>query len=139
MFLYLLYQSHKYYKDLKGLLDINTHISEINQGENPKSKHQQMINTHNMMLERCKLKLDLLKSFSPIPIVIFISGIFVNSDAGMELIYFQLETLFSIESIYTTVVALFLVWYINSIRTSWDKYKTVQLRNLQYQNAYDKC
>jgi hypothetical protein len=138
IFIYIAFQSVKYYKDLKNFYNIKTHISEINKRDNPKGALKGMINTHTMMLERFKMKLDLLKSFSPIPIIVFISGIFINIDIKTGIIPWIAEPTISTKSIFALFMMLFIIWYSVSLITTWDKFKTLQFRNLQYQNEYDK-
>lgn len=136
--IYLAFQSFKYYKELKTFYDIKTQISGIKDRVNPKGALKGMINTHTMMLERFKLKLDLLKSFSPIPIVVFISGVFINIDINTGIIPWITEPTISTKLIFGLLMMLFIIWYIVSLIVTWDKFKTIQFRNLQYQNEYDK-
>ncbi|MHC5530548.1 hypothetical protein [Priestia megaterium] len=136
--IYLIYKSYKYYKELNGILNIHTHIENIEQRDNPKGELKKMINTHNMMLDRFKLKLDLLKSFSPIPIIVFISGLFVSSQFDTKLTPWVFSTVLSGKSLYTITMVMFVAWYIVTIRITWNNYEIMQFRNLQYQNAYDK-
>lgn len=134
----------KYYKELRSLLDIITHIREIKANkENAKGTLKHFINTYSMSMDREKLKLDLLKSFSPIPVFVFICGIIFS--ANSEIVNILLNTsdpltlgVFSLKTTVLVIIILFIIVYIFNIFKAWDRYKFLQFRGLQYQNSYDE-
>ncbi|GLI85195.1 hypothetical protein ANABIO32_29190 [Rossellomorea marisflavi] len=134
---YLIYQAYRYYDDFLNFLMITYHIDTLKDKKNANIRLKEMINTNSMMLERFKLLLDLLKSFSPIPIVVFTLTLLRQIKFENGIINEILEITIENKIVYGLLL-IFIVWYAIKIFNTWEKYKTIQFRNLQYQNAYDK-
>lgn len=137
------FEGRKYYKELKSLMNVYTHIRDIKQRSNPKGNLKKQINIFTMAIERSKLLLDLLKSFSPIPIIVFIIGIIFSTNNTVILSLLNTNdsltiSLFSIKTIISIIIILFITIYALAIISTYDRYKYFQLHGLEYQNAYDE-
>lgn len=139
----IFFEGKKYYKDLFSLMNVYTHIHDIKKRSNPKGNLRKQINIFTMSIERSKLLLDLLKSFSPIPIIVFIFGIIFSTNNAVILSLINTHDaltvgLFSIKTVISIIIILFITFYLLAIISTYERYKYFQLRGLEYQNAYDE-
>ncbi|MRC18368.1 hypothetical protein GH866_22500 [Bacillus thuringiensis] len=133
-----LFDTRKYYIELKSLLDVISHIRELKNSFNARGEIKRFINTYNMNIERAKLLLDLLKSFSPIPIIVFLSGLLLNAEfKKITSALNNLSNISNYKTIYLVAIIVLFIVYMTMIFKTWDRYKFLQFRVLQYQNAYD--
>lgn len=134
-----LFDTRKYYKELKSLMDVISHIRELKGALNARGEIKGFINNYNMNIERAKLLLDLLKSFSPIPIIVFLSGLLLNAELkNFTSVFDNLSSISDYKTTYLIAIMVLFIIYMTMIFKTWDRYKFLQFRVLQYQNAYDE-
>lgn len=118
------YLGYKRYKELK---DFSDHLDFIADNKNEELS--------SVIMERCviwsevyveinKTKLDILKSFSPIPLIIFIFGIYMNNNSliSNEMNIFSIKLLYGDLLMYIGIgVPLFYSYYLLSVFRSYSK------------------
>jgi hypothetical protein len=80
-FLIVLYLGYRRYRELK---DFSNHFDFIYSEEQSYAKMEQLAIWAETLTEIQKTKLDLLKYFSPIPLLIFILGVYVNNNSSIN-------------------------------------------------------
>lgn len=123
------FQARKFYKDLALQLDVKTFITNIETETNDKRSVVGRLNKqyryYDQRTEELKLKLDLFKSFSPIPLVVFILTLMQGNtitflfDANI----FKSISFLSLHSIFTFSVLIFITWYTATVIQTWFLYK----------------
>ncbi|KYZ65886.1 hypothetical protein, partial [Bacillus sp. GZT] len=138
LFIYF-FDTRKYYEELESLLNIVSHIRDLKDSPNARGEIKVFINNYNINIERAKLLLDLLKSFSPIPIIVFLSGLLLNTDLkNFTFLFDDLSSISYYKTAYLIAIMVLFIVYMAKIFKTWDRYKFLQFRMLQYQNAYDE-
>ncbi|WP_256816044.1 hypothetical protein [Cytobacillus sp. Bac17] len=143
LFIFIIYRTISNFNFLKKSLDHYTFVSELKKNPYPRSELITVINSYKTIADKLKLYIDILKSFSPVPIIVFILGLLLNNKNFSSLTAIQsfikkLSPSNSLDSIYTIFTILVVVLYFWSLFATYFKYKAVQDRLLVVQNAYDE-
>lgn len=96
-------------------------------------------NDYNNFIEENKLRLDIYKSFSPIPIVVFSLGILIKWDFNKLNIYSEniLDFKLEINSIIGEIILLLGIWYIISYEKYWLYHRNLLRRYAEVKTAYE--
>jgi hypothetical protein len=130
--LIILFKTRNKYYSLKSFLDIFTIIDSYKERENNKGLLKSKINEFNRKIETQKIKFDLIKNFSPIPIAISIITFYLGTKEN------ELPSFNSPKSIFIGIILILLLAYFLWIYKTWRRYSILQRCIGQYQQAYDE-
>lgn len=125
---YLLFVIGLCYKDYKDIKDYSEHLDMIYQTKKEKMSHAKLDKYSvwaSVFAEIHKTKLDMLKTFSPIPIIIFILGIYVNNSTSIsnQLSLFSIELKLGDLLMYSGIgIPVFYFYFIYSTFTTYKKH-----------------
>lgn len=123
------------YKDYKELKDFSKHLDMIYETKKEKlsyAKLEKYAVWSGTFAEISKTKLDMLKTFSPIPIIIFILGVYTNNNSSInnKINIFSTELLLGDLLMYLGVgIPIFYFYFIYS---SFSTYKKHMRRTMDY-------
>ncbi|MGG4095308.1 hypothetical protein [Paenibacillus lautus] len=123
------------YKDYKELKDFSKHLDMIYETKKEKlsyAKLEKYAVWSGTFAEISKTKLDMLKTFSPIPLIIFIMGVYANNNSSInnKINIFSVELLLGDLLMYLGVgIPIFYFYFIYS---SFSTYKKHMRRTMDY-------
>lgn len=129
----------KTYKDTVADLKANTFIREQKRTDDAIIRMLRGMNHYEKYIEEYKMRIEIHKAITPIPILVFILGIVITWDSAdfKEV----LNDLIVLQITYDYVVGGILVfsgiWYVFSYKNCWEKYKFSLKRYYLYKNEYD--
>jgi len=132
----------KEYKFIKNYLDVLSAIDYI-KSMNDKYKTIKYLNNNYRDYEQkydvVKTKLELIKSFSPVPLVIFILAFVQKTHFSLvEKIKDNDNFLFFISSeLLIVAVILFILWYIGLLLSTFSQFKNITNSKYKYLVAYE--
>lgn len=146
--IYILYKSFHDYKSLLEYLNIKSLISyaktrrEENETITILGRH---FGLTERWLEQSKIKLDLLKSFTPIPLVVFISSVLVQEewkpagwDINMSFAFKLLGDIIDFKGIIIISTFLFTAVYILIFIETWKRHKIHLSTYYELKYEYDR-
>ncbi|KRF58728.1 hypothetical protein ASG97_22715 [Bacillus sp. Soil745] len=143
---YIFINGFKYYKSILENLNLGSLIDENRRKGYPIILIKQRLAQNELFLEEYKEKLNLIKAYSPIPIIIFLIGLFLNKGFVINLdlvksINLDLVKSINLESIkifqgelFVMVGIVFVIIYILKLRATWLKYKLLLRIVSKYKN-----
>ncbi|MEE3951640.1 hypothetical protein [Peribacillus frigoritolerans] len=133
--LYISINSFKYYKSILENLNLGSLIDENRRKGHPIILIKQRLAQNELFIEEYKEKLNLIKAYSPIPIIIFLIGLFLNKGFVINL---DLVKSINLESIKIFQGELFVMlgigFYFLKLRATWLKYKLLLRIVSKYKN-----
>lgn len=138
-----IYRTFQNYIFLRNSLDQQTIISDRKFNKYARSYFIQCINTYSMLSERFKLKIDIIKSFSPVPIIVYLLGLLMtnnhfNTSTSIRKFMKSLKISNSLHSVYALITTITIIFYMWLLIANYSKYKNTQQRLLDCKNAYDE-
>jgi len=135
----LIFSCIKTYKDIVADLNANNFIREQKKTDDAIERMLRGMNHYGQFVEEYKMKIEIHKAVTPIPILVFILGIVIRWDS--DVIKAALNDFIGLELTYDYVIGGILVfsgiWYIYSYKKCWEKYKFSLKRYYSYKNEYD--
>lgn len=124
---YILYSTYKIASHVIDNVNFKGELRDLKRDSNGKEILFSMYNDYYCYIEENKLRLDMYKSFSPIPIVVFSLGIIIKWDLNKLSLYFENILNFKLElnTIVGGVIILLGIWYIISYRKCWAYHKNL--------------
>ncbi|MGG3480607.1 hypothetical protein ABES21_24330 [Peribacillus frigoritolerans] len=144
--LYILINNIKYYNSILENLNLGSLIDENRRKGYPIILIKQRLAQNELFLEEYKEKLNLIKAFSPIPIIIFLIGLFLNKGVEINLDLVKSINLDFVKSINLESIKIFqgelfvmlgigfVIYYILKLRATWLKYKLLLRIVSKYKN-----
>lgn len=111
--LYILYSTFKISSHAVYSVNFSKRLSDLKSATDGEVILLSIYNDYNNFIEENKLRLDIYKSFSPIPIVVFSLGILIKWDFNKLNIYSEniLDFKLEINSIIRGIIVLLGIWY----------------------------
>lgn len=141
--IYLAVKNYYYYKNLLGVLERSDVIYKIKQNYNAKERLYYFVVFYSERIDQCKMKIDILKSLTPVPIMVFLLGILLNSDIsnlgeGIEAFVDNIKNLnVSNEQVILFMVFLLMFYYLYEYRSAWMTYKDALKGYFAYKYEHD--
>ncbi|MFC9542957.1 hypothetical protein ACFTQ7_24415 [Lysinibacillus sp. NPDC056959] len=137
--IYILYSTFKISSQAVYSVNFRREIFDLKRETDGEVKLLSRYNNYSNYLEENKLRLDIYKSFSPIPIVVFSLGILIKWDLNKLSLYFENILNFKLElnSIIGGVIFLLGIWYIISYSKCWAYHKNLLRRYAEVKTAYE--
>ncbi|WP_139114502.1 hypothetical protein [Lysinibacillus xylanilyticus] len=137
--LYILYSTFKISSHAVYSVNFSKRLSDLKRANDGEVMLLSIYNDYNNFIEENKLRLDIYKSFSPIPIVVFSLGILIKWDFNKLSVYFENILNFKLElnSIIGGVILLLGIWYIISYRKCWAYHRNLLRRYGEVKTAYE--
>lgn len=132
---YIIYEGFKKYFRIKRYLDISDVISDIRRDDYPTSSFKSYILSYENSRNIAEKKLDLLKLFTPIPILIYLFGIYVDNKPILNrILEFGSYNISLNEALmYIGVGAIFT--YIYFLKTIFTEYKSSSNNFVRFQSG----
>lgn len=128
----LLFNTRYKYKTIKYSLDISTQIERFKENNSTKGQLKSKINEYTKYIDRQKTKLDLFKTYSPIPILISIIGFYLGAKDN------EIPSFDSPKTIFIAIALVVTFLYFIFLYKSWRRFGFLHTCLNQYQKAYDK-
>ncbi|MDP1394438.1 hypothetical protein Q8G28_13565 [Lysinibacillus capsici] len=137
--LYILYSTFKISSQFVYSINFSRLLFELKRENDGEERLLSAYNSYSNYIEENKLRLDIYKSFSPIPIVVFSLGILIKWDFNKLSVYFENVLNFKLElnSIIGGVILLLGIWYIISYRKCWAYHRNLLRRYAEVKTAYE--
>lgn len=136
---YIAYCIYKISKEIVYSTNFSIELGELKRVDDGELRLLSRYNLYSNFLEENKVILDIYKSFSPIPIVVFLLGILIKWDFKKLSLYFENILNFKLELnfIIGGTILLFGVWYVISYRKCWVYHKNLLRRYTEVKTAYE--
>ncbi len=137
-----LYKWRSKYLSLISWLEFKDYLYDLS-GKDPvvaKQSLEKGLISSKSMVDRYKMQLDILKSISPIALIVFLLGIIVNNQNQVTFVKiikkFKLESITSLDLIQFLYIILVIIigYYIYSFREAWIKF----YESLKYASAFEE-
>lgn len=143
VFIYLVFKSYRDYCRIMEHLELSDLIREIKREDNAENRLYYFMMFESGIIDKTKVKIDILKSFTPVPFVIFLLGVLWDSKFKIitgeyskfldKLINFDI----SIEEIFILIMFLMIFYYAYSFRSAWLTYKSAIESFYKFKYEYD--
>ncbi len=136
---YILYSTYKIASHVVNNVNFKSKLWDLKRVSNGEVRLLSIYNDYNNYIEENKLRLDIYKSFSPIPIVVFSLGILIKWDFKKLSLHFENILNFKLElnTIIGGVILLLGIWYIISYRKCWAYHKNLLRRYAEVKTTYE--
>lgn len=138
--LYIIYSTYKISSEAVYSVNFKTELSDLKREQHKgEIKLLSIYNRYSNYIEENKLRLDIYKSFTPIPIVVFLLGILIKWDFNKLSLHFENILNFKLELNYIIggTILLIGVWYVISYRKYWVYHKNLLRRYTEVKTAYE--
>ncbi|MGE7912502.1 hypothetical protein [Lysinibacillus xylanilyticus] len=140
--IFIIYRSYKDFSKKVDYLDTTDLIYEISKKEDGKERLYRFMMLYSETIDKSKLKIDILKSFTPIPIIVFFLGVLWNSDIsilGVSFTFLDNIKNFSASSAQILVLIMFITffYYLYSFSSAWSTYKSAIKYYYEFKYEYD--
>lgn len=137
--IYITYCTYKISKEIIYSMNFSLELSDLKVVQDGESRLLSKYNLYSSFVEESKIRLDIYKSFTPLPIVVFLLGILIKWDFKRVSQHFENILNFKLELNYILSGTIFIVgiWYVISYRRCWVYHKNLLRRYTEVKTAYE--
>ncbi|MGR6896982.1 hypothetical protein [Rummeliibacillus sp. BSL5] len=135
IFIYLLFKNFNDYQKYVEHLNFKDSVARLKREDNAKEKLYFFVMEESKTIDTAKVKIDILKSFTPVPFMIFLLGVLWDSKLNFleKLVEFDI----SIKETFILVMFIIIIYYIYSFRSVWVTYKSAIDAYYTFKYEYD--